>query len=526
MNKFFRLLNNMDRSSRYASRKNRFDDFSYSTNRSPGNDMQSYSKDRRISVLRDDTSRTLQTDEYRNKPPTPIQANYDDDDDGTIYFSDCVLLPPNLDDKAMVPKTPKPKGCKTIYIGGIPDVLCRIPRRLENIFNEVFTANGGEIETVRLHGRSFCHIRFMEEVSIEKAMTVCGYYMVVQQGYEPSIKFRVTIDYSVSKADADDYEKKNLISKTLNVELKDLPNIPIFTSSSSDILMADLKKTEKLHNSIIVLRYWMEKYLDRHTAVRFFNLLQVSSNQIRQFQKEKQQMEVDCKTLVDGHCAKVEKMNKDFNHLMQVYEQAHKQKNWDLFTKPQRKSIDGWLSSVMDAVKANKREITYFQKDWKSKDKIEEADSSKDKASSAQITALQQNVAYMQQQIWEMARQLQTKEEELKSKQTEIEKLTSKVEELEDLPPKKKVKQENNIETQVNPASAKVICALAMLLQVYPNGATLECIESYLEECNINISVEDMEATLFQLGDLFQKQITISSGKTIARWKYIMSKDR
>jgi len=39
---------------------------------------------------------------------------------------------------------------------------------------EVFTTNGGEIDTIRLNDRGFCHIRFVREDSVDMAMSVAG----------------------------------------------------------------------------------------------------------------------------------------------------------------------------------------------------------------------------------------------------------------------------------------------------------------------------------------------------------------
>lgn len=45
---------------------------------------------------------------------------------------------------------------------------------VETIMAEVFTTNGGEIDTIRLNDRGFCHIRFVREDSVDMAMSVAG----------------------------------------------------------------------------------------------------------------------------------------------------------------------------------------------------------------------------------------------------------------------------------------------------------------------------------------------------------------
>ena len=45
---------------------------------------------------------------------------------------------------------------------------------MDAILSEVFTANGGEIDNVRISGRGFCHIRFLKEESVDRAMLLGG----------------------------------------------------------------------------------------------------------------------------------------------------------------------------------------------------------------------------------------------------------------------------------------------------------------------------------------------------------------
>ena len=45
---------------------------------------------------------------------------------------------------------------------------------VNSILSEVFSTNGGDIDSIRVSGRGFCHIRFQKEESVEKALSLAG----------------------------------------------------------------------------------------------------------------------------------------------------------------------------------------------------------------------------------------------------------------------------------------------------------------------------------------------------------------
>lgn len=74
----------------------------------------------------------------------------------TITCKSCVLLPPNPN--APLPSTrERPDGCRTVFVGGLPENIT------EDIIREVFE-RCGEITTLRLSKKNFCHIRFVFEI--------------------------------------------------------------------------------------------------------------------------------------------------------------------------------------------------------------------------------------------------------------------------------------------------------------------------------------------------------------------------
>jgi len=60
-----------------------------------------------------------------------------------------------------------PPGCKTVFVGGLPE------NATEELVREVFDPCG-EIIALRRSKKNFCHLRFSEEFMVDKAMYLSG----------------------------------------------------------------------------------------------------------------------------------------------------------------------------------------------------------------------------------------------------------------------------------------------------------------------------------------------------------------
>lgn len=85
---------------------------------------------------------------------------------GIIECKECTLIPPSPNAPPPVTRE-RPPGCKTVYIGGIPENCT------EEIIRDVF-GRCGEMQTIRLSKKNFCHIRFVYETSVDAAIFLSG----------------------------------------------------------------------------------------------------------------------------------------------------------------------------------------------------------------------------------------------------------------------------------------------------------------------------------------------------------------
>lgn len=84
-----------------------------------------------------------------------------------ILFKHAKLIPPESG-TPHPPRRSKPPGCRTIFVGGLPDKI------RESIVREIFESYG-RIHTLRLSKKNFCHIRFDREECVDQAMMISGY---------------------------------------------------------------------------------------------------------------------------------------------------------------------------------------------------------------------------------------------------------------------------------------------------------------------------------------------------------------
>lgn len=64
----------------------------------------------------------------------------------------------------------RPPGCKTVFVGGLPE------NATEQIISEVFEQCGA-ISAIRKSKKNFCHIRFAEEHTVDKALFLSGMHL-------------------------------------------------------------------------------------------------------------------------------------------------------------------------------------------------------------------------------------------------------------------------------------------------------------------------------------------------------------
>nr|CAB3233387.1 cytoplasmic polyadenylation element-binding protein 2-like [Phallusia mammillata] len=478
-----------------------------------------------------------------NEGHSRTQNDIDDvNDEAALYFTDCILYPPQegIDRPYGERAKKKPIGCKTIYVGGFPDPLRHSLHRVESILHEVFTTNGGKIDSIRSNNRGFCHIRFEKTESVEMALSVHGYSMLIKQDRGTPFKFRLTVDYSESHGDWEEYEARQVIAKKLHLDSCPISSVPGYNVREADKVQQNLKSDEKFEESVVILRYWLNSgAMERQKSDTFYNLLQVTHAQVKRLDDEKTMLKSEFDEIKNRFKKRTGELEKMFDHLVKLYEDAKKQKCWDRFTRAQRKSIDGWLntakenlpapkpwfgmkrqSTEMDIVDQEKQDsknavVAGFShvKRIKTENKDQQTDVNEtEQYKEFKISNLEENLQHMRQQVWELVSKMQMKDTTIQTYQEEIEAL-KQAEDKKDATKMKKQK-----EKVIEEKDVKLACMVANFLRIHPNGAAEKMIFEYLCECDINITMEKVCTLLKRFPTLFIKHSKSKDDDTNVYW--------
>lgn len=118
----------------------------------------------------------------------------------TIQLKSCTLLPPYP--SAAPPTTrERPPGCRTVFVGGLPENIT------EEILNEIFE-RCGQITSLRLSKKNFCHIRFVYEHSVDGAVYLSGYRIRIDNKTDTANCARLHVDYAQARDDKHEWECK------------------------------------------------------------------------------------------------------------------------------------------------------------------------------------------------------------------------------------------------------------------------------------------------------------------------------
>lgn len=118
----------------------------------------------------------------------------------TIQLKLCTLLPP-YPSSAPPTTRDRPPGCRTVFVGGLPENIT------EDILTEIFE-RCGQITSLRLSKKNFCHIRFVYEQSVDGAVYLSGYRIRIDNKADPANCARLHVDFAQARDDKHEWECK------------------------------------------------------------------------------------------------------------------------------------------------------------------------------------------------------------------------------------------------------------------------------------------------------------------------------
>ncbi|KAM4561873.1 ecto-NOX disulfide-thiol exchanger 1 isoform 2-T4 [Fundulus diaphanus] len=292
-------------------------------------------------------------------PPPPIPP------DGPvikeiIHCKSCTLFPqnPNLPP----PSTrERPPGCKTVFVGGLPE------NATEDIIREVFD-QCGEITAIRKSKKNFCHIRFSEEFMIDKAIYLSGYRMRIGSSTEKKDSGKIHVDFAQARDDLYEWEcKQRLLAREERHRRKvheerllppSPPPIVHYSEHEATQLAEKLKDDNKFSEATAVLFTWIDRgEVNRRSANHFYSMIQSANSHVRRLMSEKALHEEEMERAKEIFKNALMAILTQFEQITAIFTAATRQKAWDHFSKAQRKNIDIWRKQCEELRNAHSEEI-------------------------------------------------------------------------------------------------------------------------------------------------------------------------
>ncbi|GAA6108191.1 ecto-NOX disulfide-thiol exchanger 1 isoform X1 [Tachysurus ichikawai] len=292
-------------------------------------------------------------------PPPPVQPELPIIKE-IIHCNSCTLFPqnPNLPP----PSTrERPPGCKTVFVGGLPE------NASEEIIREVFD-QCGEIVAIRKSKKNFCHIRFSEEFMVDKAIYLSGYRMRIGSSTDKKDSGRIHVDFAQARDDLYEWECKQRLfareerhrRKIQEDRLRPPSPTPImhYSEHEAGLLAEKLKDDSKFSEAIAVLFTWIERgEVNRRSANQFYSMIQSANSHVRRLMNEKAQHEEEMEQAKEHFKNALLTILTQFEQITGVFSAATRQKAWDHFSKAQRKNIDIWRKQCEELRNAHSEEI-------------------------------------------------------------------------------------------------------------------------------------------------------------------------
>ncbi|XP_049904807.1 ecto-NOX disulfide-thiol exchanger 1 [Epinephelus moara] len=277
-----------------------------------------------------------------------------------IHCKSCTLFPqnPNLPP----PSTrERPPGCKTVFVGGLPE------NATEEIIREVFD-QCGDIIAIRKSKKNFCHIRFSEEFMVDKALYLSGYRMRIGSSTDKKDSGRIHVDFAQARDDLYEWEcKQRLLAREERHRRKihedrlrppSPPPIVHFSEHEAAMLAERLKDDNKFSEATAVLFTWIDRgEVNRRTANNFYSMIQSANSHVRRLMSEKAQHEEEMERAKEIFKNALLAILTQFEQITAVFTAATRQKAWDHFSKAQRKNIDIWRKQCEELRNAHSEEI-------------------------------------------------------------------------------------------------------------------------------------------------------------------------
>ncbi|OXU25436.1 hypothetical protein TSAR_015699 [Trichomalopsis sarcophagae] len=281
-----------------------------------------------------------------------------------IHCKSCTLFPPNPN--APPPTTrERPPGCRTIFVGGLPENIT------EAIIQEIFE-RCGEITTLRLSKKNFCHIRFVLEGSVDAAIYLSGYRVRIGSNGDASNTGRLHVDFAQARDDQYEWEcrqrqlqreqrHRERVEKERQRPPSSPPPVVHYTDHEASNICEKIKQDDTFMKAVQIVVTWLERGdCTKRNANTFYSMIQSTNSHVRRLLTEKVSYEEELQKAKELLKGRMQGLLIQFSQIERVFTAASHKKVWDHFTKAQRKNIEMWKKQSSE-IKAVQLEETLME---------------------------------------------------------------------------------------------------------------------------------------------------------------------
>ncbi|XP_076248942.1 ecto-NOX disulfide-thiol exchanger 2 [Calliopsis andreniformis] len=281
-----------------------------------------------------------------------------------IHCKSCTLFPPNPN--APPPTTrERPPGCRTIFVGGLPENIT------ETIIQEIFE-RCGEITTLRLSKKNFCHIRFVLESSVDAAIYLSGYRVRIGSSGDSANTGRLHVDFAQARDDQYEWEcrqrqlqreqrHRERVEKERQRAPSSPPPVVHYTDHEASNICEKIKQDDTFMKAVQVVVTWLERGdCTKRNANTFYSMIQSTNSHVRRLLTEKAAYEEELQKAKELMKGRMQGLLIQFSQIERVFTAASHKKVWDHFTKAQRKNIEMWKKQSSE-IKAVQLEETLME---------------------------------------------------------------------------------------------------------------------------------------------------------------------
>ncbi|GFY43963.1 ecto-NOX disulfide-thiol exchanger 1 [Trichonephila inaurata madagascariensis] len=456
-----------------------------------------------------------------------------------IILSNAVLTPPLPGEKRS--RRPKPDGCRTVFVGNLPEKIT------QDIIKEAFE-RCGEIFIIRMSDKRFCHIRFMDMESVEQALLLSGYRIKIENKDEPAYNGKIHVDYAIARDDQHDFEcrKRQVEREERHRQLNTFrppspPQMPHYSEHEATVLIEKLRNEETIKEGVRVLITWLERgECTKKNSGSFYSMLQSASSHTKKLANEKLKCEEEVQKAREKLEMKTRSIQLELTEIEKVYTAAAVQKNWDHFSKSQRRHIEDWKKEIANFSAALITARVEEDMDLDIEESNVEEYSNEDQPDNSELYDLKDELDATNHQLCLTQKELEDLKITNDKYQKEVLKLKEALEDskkigkaenckiiAEDRSYSEKIPVANSYaqcvpyKVDISDNETCLVALISIFLHVHPFGASIDYICSYLVKTHPTIITRDIESLMRKFPNLFKEESTGIGATLEKKWMFV-----